>query len=211
MFTLVALLNQCSQSFTRARMLWKSSLWKALWGHCHRRLKTKIKFSIFRQLQLYGTFQGLLQPFHYVLSTFVQNLSFLPVSSLRTTIWHHQSAEKWQAEWINLESEVIRICDAQWSSNLLHSWNDGNLSFQPVQWTHTSIISISWDSSLWTKKERKDVSPRYRSAKSCTLANFSKTYGMSAAHIMLEAEIIYREGTASESEIMKVWKYWITK
>ena len=57
-------------------MLWKSSLWKALWGHCHRRLKTKIKFSIFRQLQLYGTFQGLLQPFHYVLSTFVQNLRF---------------------------------------------------------------------------------------------------------------------------------------
>ena len=47
------------------------------------------------------------------------------------------------------------------------------------------------------------MSPRYRSAKSCTLANFSKTYGMSAAHIMLEAEIIYREGTASESEIMK--------
>ena len=72
-------------------MLWKSSLWKALWGHCHRRLKTKIKFSIFRQLQPYGTFQGLLQPFHYVLSTFVQNLSFLPVSSLRITIWHYQS------------------------------------------------------------------------------------------------------------------------
>ena len=48
------------------------------------------------------------------------------------------------------------------------------------------------------------MSPRYRSAKSCTLANFSKTYGMSAAHIMLEAEIIYREGTASESEIMKL-------
>ena len=47
------------------------------------------------------------------------------------------------------------------------------------------------------------MSPRYRSAKSCTFANFSKTYGMSAAHIMLEAEIIYREGTASESEIMK--------
>ena len=53
------------------------------------------------------------------------------------------------------------------------------------------------------KKERKDASPRYRSAQSCTLAKFSKTCGMSAAHIMLEAEIIYREGTASESEIMK--------
>ena len=61
---------------SRARMLWKSSLWKALWGHCHRRLKTKIKFTIFRQLQPYGTFQGLLQPFHYVLSTFVQNFRF---------------------------------------------------------------------------------------------------------------------------------------
>ena len=61
---------------SRARMLWKSSLWKALWGHCHRRLKTKIKFNIFRQLQPYGTFQGLVQPFHYVLSTFVQNLHF---------------------------------------------------------------------------------------------------------------------------------------
>ena len=46
------------------------------------------------------------------------------------------------------------------------------------------------------------MSPRYRSAKSGTLANFSKMYGMSAAHIMLEAEIIYRKGTASESEIM---------
>ena len=54
------------------------------------------------------------------------------------------------------------------------------------------------------KKERKDASPRYRSAQSCTLAKFFKTCGMSAAHIMLEAEIIYREGTASESEIMKV-------
>ena len=53
------------------------------------------------------------------------------------------------------------------------------------------------------KKERKDASPRYRSAQSCTLANLFKTCGMSAAHIMLEAEIIYREGTASESEIMK--------
>ena len=61
---------------SRARMLWKSSLWKALWGHCHRRLKTKIKFTIFRQLQPYGTFQGLLLPFHYVLSTFVQNFRF---------------------------------------------------------------------------------------------------------------------------------------
>ena len=61
---------------SRARMLWKSSLWKALWGHCHRRLKTKIKFTIFRQLQPYGTFQGLLLPFYYVLSTFVQNLRF---------------------------------------------------------------------------------------------------------------------------------------
>ena len=73
---------------------------------------------------------GLFRAYFYFFITYFQ-LSFrtfvLPVSSVWTTIWHNQSAEKWEAEWINLESEVIRICDAQWSSNLLHSWNDGKL------------------------------------------------------------------------------------
>ena len=90
MFTLVALLNQCSQSFTRARMLWKSSLWKALWGHCHRRLKTKIKFNIFRQL-LPWDFSGLASTFLLRTFNFRLEPSFLPVSSLRITIWHYQS------------------------------------------------------------------------------------------------------------------------
>ena len=131
---------------------------------------------------------GLFRAYFYLFITYFQ-LSFrtfvLPVSSVWTTIWHNQSAEKWEAEWINLESEVIRICDAQWSLNLLHSWNDGKLtsllnSFQPVQWTHTSIISISRDSSLWTKRSEKMRLFGNKCAKSCTFANLIKTWPMSS-------------------------------
>ena len=118
-------------------MLWKSSLWKALWGHCHRRLKAKIKFTIFRQLQPYGTFQGLLLPFYYVLSTFVQNLRFYRYLHSRLQydiISQPRNGKLSELTWRVKLSEFAMLSEA-WT---LHYFTLGTMVSLLHSWTHFS-------------------------------------------------------------------------